>query len=257
MKSHWPRPASSLQALDLFHRMDKPSIERARELLEQASVHDPDYAPAYSHMASLRMRWIGQGWSEDEYADRTLAASAARMAIERDRNDALALAIYGHMQSYLLKDYRLAQEYLERALAAGPSCAIAWGYSSLTSGYLGDVATAIARGERAVRLSPLGADAFWLEHYLSQAYYLGGRYDDAIAWGRMSAAHAGSNTSNLRCLIASLVAAGEMDEARKIAEHLMQVVPTFRLATFLTRTPLAGEVREEFAQRLRRAGVPD
>ena len=33
------------------------------------------------------------------------AANAARLAIERDRNDAIGLAIYGHVQSYLLKDY--------------------------------------------------------------------------------------------------------------------------------------------------------
>ena len=51
-----------------------------------------------------------------------------------------------------------------------------------------------------MRLSPLGPDAFWLEHYLSQAYYLIGRYEDAVGWGRMSAAHAGANTSNLRSL---------------------------------------------------------
>jgi adenylate cyclase len=108
-----------------------------------------------------------------------------------------------------------------------------------------------------VRLSPIGADSFWLEHYLSQAYYLGGRYADAIAWGRMSAAHAGANTSNLRALIASLVAAGEIDEARKMAQHLMRLVPTFRLTTFRARTPLRGEVRDQFADRLRQAGVPD
>lgn len=247
----------TLQALDLFYRMDRASIVQARKLLEQASMHDPGYAPAYSHMASLYMRWIGQGWSEDEMADRAKAAKAARMALDRDPNDALGLAIYGHMQSYLLRAYDVAQDYLERALAAGPSCAWAWAYSSLTRGYLGDIATSIARAERAVRLSPLGADSFWLEHYLSQAYYLGGRYDDAIGWGRMSAAHAGANTSNLRCLIASLVAAGEVDEARKLAQHLLRLVPTFRLATFRARTPLPGDVRDLFSERLRRAGVPD
>jgi len=247
----------TLQALDRFYRMDRYSVEQARELLEQAIAHDPEYAPAYSHMASLRMRWIGQGWSADETADRTLAAGAARMAIERDRNDALGLAIYGHLQSYLLKDYDVAQEYLERAMAAGPSCAWAWAYSGLTRSYLGEIATAIARTERAVRLSPIGADSFWLEHYLSQSYYLGGRYDDAIAWGRMSAAHAGANTSNLRSLIASLVAVGEMDEARTIVRRLMELVPTFRLTTFRARTPLRGGVRDQFADRLRQAGVPD
>jgi tetratricopeptide (TPR) repeat protein len=247
----------TLQALDLFYRMDRSSIARARELLEQASAHDPEYAPAYSHMASLVMRWIGQGWSEDEMADRAMAANAARMATERDRNDALGLAIYGHLQSYLMKDYATAQNYLERALAAGPSCAWAWAYSGLTCGYLGDIATSIARTERAVRLSPLGPDAFWLEHYLSQSYYLGDRFDEAIAWGRMSAARAGANTSNLRCLIASLVAAEKMDEAREIAQRLLQLVPTYRVTIFRALTPLRGEVRDLFAHRLQLAGVPD
>jgi adenylate cyclase len=247
----------TLQALDLFYRMDRDSITRARELFEQAVAHDPDYAPAYSHIASLHMRWIGQGWSEDELADRRKAADAARLAIERDRNDAIGLAIYGHVQSYLLKDYTIATDYFNRAVAVGPSCAWAWGYSSLTCGYLGDYETAVARAERAVRLSPLGPDAFWLEHYLSQAYYLSGRYEDAVGWGRMSAAHAGANTSNLRSLIASLVALREIDEARSIAHRLLQLVPTFRLSTFRARTPLGGEVRDLFAHRLSLAGVPE
>ena len=247
----------TLQALDLFYRMDRASITRARELLEQAVAHDPDYAPAYSHMASLHMRWIGQGWSEDEMADRGMAADAARRAIDRDRNDAIGLAIYGHVQSYLLKDYSNAIDYFNRALTVGPSCAWAWGYSSLTCGYLGDYETAVIRAESGVRLSPLGPDAFWLEHYLSQAYYLSGRYEEAVGWGRMSAAHAGANTSNLRSLIASLVALSEIDEARSVAERLLQLAPTFRLTTFRARTPLRDEVRELFAHRLSLAGVPE
>ncbi len=247
----------TLQALDLSCRMDRSSLMRARELLKQATLHDPGYAPAYSQLALLQTRWIGQGWSEDELADRTMAAKAARMAIDHDRNDALGLAIYGHLQSYLMKDYEVAQEYLERALEAGPSCASAWAYSSLRFGYLGDTAKAITRAERAVRLSPVGADAFWFEHFLSQSYYLDGRYDDAIGWGRMSAAHAGANISNLRCLIASLVAVGDMEEARKIAQHLLQLVPTFNLTMFRTRTPLCGEALGLFVKRLGLAGVPD
>ena len=34
----------TLQALDSFYRMDRASIAQARELLEQAVAHDPDYA---------------------------------------------------------------------------------------------------------------------------------------------------------------------------------------------------------------------
>ncbi len=247
----------TLQALDQLSRMDTGSLDRARKLLDQAIAIDPDYAPAYSRMASLHLRWIAQGWSQDEIADRRMAASNARLAIERDPNDAVALAIFGHIQSYLLKDYGIAMDYLNRAMAVGPSCAVAWGYSSLTCGYLGDFATAVGRAERAVQLLPLGPEAFWFEHFLSQAYYLSGRYDDAVAWARMSDAHNSANTANLRCFAASLAALNRVEEAHQIAGRLLRLVPTFRLTTFRSRTPLPGEVGDLFAKRLGIAGVPE
>ena len=246
----------TLQAMDLSYRLDRVSLETAVGLLEQACVLDPDYAPAYSHLALSRLWLIGQGWSREEWVDQDLVAAAARKAVERDRNDALGLAIYGHQQSYLAKDYRAGQAFLDSAIAAGPSCAWAWTLNGLTCGYLGDAATAVTRTEHAMRLSPVGADAFWFEHFLSQSYYLAGRYEDSIAWGQMSAAHGGANTSNLRCLIAGFVAAGRMDEARATAQRHMQLVPSFSLAVFQRRTPLNGDVRTQFVHRLQQAGIP-
>jgi adenylate cyclase len=247
----------TLQALHHLNRMERSSLEQARELLQQAVAADPDYAPAYSRLASLHLRRVAQGWSANETADRSQAGAAARMAIERDRNDPVALAIYGHTQSYLGKDYAIGKDYIERAMAVGPSCAVAWGYSSLTCGYLGDYTNAVPRAERAVRLSPIGPDAFWFEHFLSQAYYLADRYEEAVAWARMSDAHNAANTANQRCLIAALVALGEVEEARALAERLLRHDSSFRLTTFALRTPLPGEIRNIFVERLRLAGLPD
>lgn len=247
----------TLQALDVSYRMDRAAIEHARDLLERACALDPGYAPAFSQLASMHLWLFGQGWSDDERASMERTAVAARHAIERDRNDAVGLAIYGHTQSYLLKNYQAGHSYLERAIVAGPSCASAWAYSGLTCGYLGDTATAVARTEKAVRLSPVGPDAYWLEHFLSQSYYLAGRFEDAVSWARMSAAHVGSNVSNLRCLVASLVAAGRMEEARSAARQIVRLVPDFHLSQYLQRTPLTGDIRDLFVQRLGRAGLPD
>lgn len=246
----------TLQAFDQLYRMDHGSFFRARELLSQALAHDPGYAPAHSYTAYWHIFCIGQGWSQDLAADTAAAAKSAQAAVELDRNDALGLAFYGHMQSYLLKDYAAAMDLLDRALTAGPSCAWAHTMKSLTCGYIGDYAAALSHAEQAVRLSPLGPDAFLHEHVLSQAHYLGGRYDEAIAWARMSSAHCGAQTSNLRCLIASLVAAGSMEEARVAAQRLLQLEPRFRVESFRSRTPLQGEVRDLFAERLRAAGLP-
>lgn len=247
----------TLQALDQLYRMDRASFFRSRDLLRQALMHDPTYAPAHSYSAYWHVTCVGQGWSSDLVADTAAAASAAQAAVERDRSDALGLAFSGHMQSYLLKNFAAAMDLLDRALVAGPSCAWAHALSSVTCGYVGDYATSVTRAEHAIRLSPLGPDAYFHENVVAQAYYLADRYDDAVAWARMSAAHCDAQTSNLRCLVAGLVAAGDVSEARRVALRLMQLEPTFQLATFRSRTPLQGDVRDRFAERLRTAGLPD
>lgn len=247
----------TLRALDHLYRMDRASFFRAHELLGEALAHDQDYAPAYSHLAYWHVTCVGQGWSQDVQGHIAAAEAAARSAIERDRNDPLALALFGHYHSYLRKDYARAAELLDRALAVGPSNAWAWSLSSLTCGYVGELDAALKRAELAVRLSPIGPDAYWHEHVLSQADYLRGQYKDAVAWGRVSEAHCGAQTSNLRTLIASQVALGNMQEARRIAHRLLEVDPTFRLAGFKAKTPLGGDVREQFAGRLRLSGLPE
>jgi adenylate cyclase len=122
---------------------------------------------------------------------------------------------------------------------------------------LGDHATALARAEQAVRLSPLGPDAYYHEHGLSQALYFLGRFDEAAAWGQLSEAHCGAHAPNLRCLIACLAAAGNLEEARAAGRKLLQVEPGFGLAKFRARTPLSGEARDRFVEHLRSAGLPD
>jgi tetratricopeptide (TPR) repeat protein len=193
----------------------------------------------------------------DADRDAEAAIQAAHAAIERDRNDALALALHGHILSYVRRDFAAAATFLDRARTVGPSCAWAWSFSSLTRGYLGDGPTAVTQARHAVRLSPLGPDAALHEHALSQAHYIDGDYEQAADWGRLSAAHNRAHVSNLRTLIASLVVLGRLDEARGYAQRLMRLSPSFRIAEFRSRTPLQGELRDQFAQRLRLGGLPE
>jgi TolB-like protein/Tfp pilus assembly protein PilF len=247
-----------LQGLDRLHRMDRPSFFLARDLMRDAIAADPNYAPAHSHTAYWHLTCVGQGWSQDPDADTQAAANAARAAIDLDPNDATALAFYGQIQGYLMKNHDSAAGFLDRALAAGPSCAWAWTMSSFARGWAGDAVTALARAEQAVRLSPRGPDAYYHEHALAQAHYLCGNHQDAAAWGRMSVSrNNGAQTSNLRTLAVTLVALGELDEARQVGQRLLQWDPSFRLATFRARTPLRGTILDHFVERLRVAGLPD
>lgn len=247
----------TLQALEFFYREDEESFSATQVLLHRATAHDPSYGPAYTHLAYLYVRKIGQGWSKDHKSDATEASEAARRAIALDRNDALALAIQGHTISYLFHDHAAAESYLERARQVGPSCARAWTCSSFTAGFRGDTETAVQFAEKGVRLSPLGWDAAITEHGLSQAYYNAGRFQEAADWARMSRAHAPQHLPNLRCLAASLVAIGEVGEARGAAAAVLRIDRGFNLTRFRERTPLAADVRDLFIERLRIAGMPD
>jgi adenylate cyclase len=246
----------TLQALAQIYRMDRESFRQARKLLREAIAHDPHYAPAYSYSSYLQILIIGQGWSQDVEVDGALTIAAAEAAIRYDQNDAMALAVYGHIQSFVRKDYETAMTFLDRAIVAGPSCAWAWSMNSFTCQYRGDGGNAVTRAEHGVRLSPIGPDAFWHEAALSQAHYVNGNYDAAISWGRMSNAHSPNNGSNLRVLIASLVAIGEREQAARFAQQLLAIAPEFRLHVFRQRTPLEGELRDTFIERLRIAGLP-
>jgi TolB-like protein/class 3 adenylate cyclase/Tfp pilus assembly protein PilF len=245
-----------LQGMDVFYRMQHDTFDRAHELLIAAIAHDPKYALAHTYCAQWHLIRIGQGWSDDEARDTEAADKAAATALELDSNDALALAISGHMRSYLFRDYERATDLLDRAVTAGPNCAMAWCLSSLIAGFVGDAATAVKRAEYALRLSPLVPDIYWYEIVLTQAYYLAGRYDEAVAIGRKAFSHNDRQASGLRVLIASLVAAGEMEQARRIARRLLEVTPGFSLGAFAARTPLRGAARDVFVKRLREAGLP-
>ena len=247
----------TLQALEHLYPADRHALARAEALLQRAISLDSNYSAALSHLAYLHLFRINQGLSDDEHADRLAAADAANRAVDRDHNDALGLAIHGHMGGYLGKDHEAALAILERAITLRPSCALAWAFSSFTCGILGDSAAAIARARTALRLSPIGPEAAsWHEHAYSQAHYLAGQYEEAIAWAQTAARH-GRQTSNLRCLAASLVAVDRMPEARDVARQILATNPSFRLEPYRAYTPLKGRIADLFVERLRRAGLPE
>jgi adenylate cyclase len=246
-----------LQALDLIYRMDYESFSRSRGLLQQAIAHDPSYAPSYAYTALWYIFRVGEIGSPDPEADGVAAATHAFAALERDGDDSLALAISGHVQSYLLKNYDKAISLLDAALAAGPNSAMAWTMSSLTRGFVGDGARAIQHAEQGVRLSPLDARLFRHEGGLAQAHYVQGNYREALEWVRSAVGRNGSIRYNLRTLIATLVALGKEEEAAETAQQFLRVQPDFRVGRYAKHCPFLQPIRDIWLERLRLAGLPE
>ncbi|WP_422003490.1 tetratricopeptide repeat protein [Reyranella sp.] len=178
-------------------------------------------------------------------------------ALARDEGLALALAIRGHMKSFLDHDFEGASALLERALASGPNLPLAWSFASCTSGYRGDGPVAVLRAERALRLSPRDPFAFRHESMLAQAHYINGHHELAVEWGERALASNPRFSSNLRVLIAALVALGRNERAAAHAKALLAAEPGFRILSWARRTPFRGALLDGVVARLREAGLPD
>ncbi|MFN3670829.1 MAG: adenylate/guanylate cyclase domain-containing protein [Bosea sp. (in: a-proteobacteria)] len=246
-----------LQARDLLYKMDAESFARAHGLLQQAMVLDPSYAPPFTYTALWHVFRVGELGSPDPDGDTKAAAERALAAIERDGNDALALAIYGHVQAFLLRDPVTAHRFLDRAIEAGPSVAMAWTMSSAARGFVGDGKLAVQHGEQGQRLAPADPYRFWHEGILAQAHYINHDYDQAIGWALSAVAQNPSIRFTLRTLAASLAAAGRLAEARTAAERLLQIQPDFRLAVYALRCPFVAPILAVWLGHLRQAGLPD
>lgn len=246
-----------LQGVDLQYALAQPTYDHAGALLEEAIRRDPGFAPAHAYLATWHNFRIGQGWSPDRVADAAAAERHAALALELDRNNAVALAIHGQVCSFHQRNYRLARRYLDRALEVGPSCVVAWTLSSATHSWTGQGEAAVAHARRALALSPRDPFAFFAEHMLSQGHYMAGEHEAAIALGQRVEDANPRLTSNLRTLAVALVAAGERDRAREVAARMLRLEPDFRLGSFEARTPLADGVRGTYVGRLRQAGLPD
>jgi len=220
-------------------------------------VIDPSYAPAFSYAAYWHCYRIGQEWSPDLAMDFAEAARLSIAAIDRDGSDAMALAIHGHVQSIVMKDFDAALRSFDRALAVCPNSAVAWTFSGATYCFTGDGPRAVARAEAGLRLSPTDLHVFFAEHILSQAHYINGNFDQAVLWAQRADQRNRRLTSNLRTLTASLVAIGRLDEAREVARRHMEIVPTFSVSAWAARTPMQDTIRKGRVARLLLAGMPD
>jgi adenylate cyclase len=244
-----------LRALDLLYRLDYASFSTARTLLERAREEDPSYAAPFAFSAHWHMFNIAEGWSSDLRADADEVIRLSNCAIDRDPFNGLAFALQGHGRAMFFRDYDVAIHLVDRATTISPSNSWAWTFSSGPYGFVGQTKEAIARAERAMRLSPIDPQSFFKLCLLGQNHYLSGTYEEAIRWCRKSLSLNPRFGNAARVLAASLVAVGRGAEAKRVAEHHRQILPRFRVSEYAQRCPFEEPVAALYVRRLKEAGI--
>ena len=246
-----------LRAFALLYRLSRDEFLQAGDLLEKAIAFDPGFAAAYTWRAWWYLWKFGQGWMSDPASEIPEASRLAQAALDRDPDDALALAISAHLASFFHKDYDRALELFERALALNPNCQQAWGLSGITLCYVGEAKAALDREAYALRLNPFDPLGFYFTGVSGLAAMLCGKYEEALAFGLKSRRENPRWSVNLRFLAATLVHLGRLEEARQMAREFLAIDQSFTLSAFRQWYPLREPELSTYIGALRQAGLPE
>jgi len=254
----------SLEAYDLFlraqenmHNFSRAVFETAEALFDAAIAKDPHYSAALAWRAYWHVLRVGQGWSPDPADDATQADCFARSAIECNNMDPMALAVHGHIASYLYKDFDLAFRRFEAALSINPNAAPVWLWSAAAHAWIGDGARALEEIAKAMALSPFDPLIYAYSSVAAMAYLANGEYDRAIECALRSLRENPTYTRAYRQLVMALVLVGREDEARTRARSLLELEPGLTVTGFRRRYPGSASTHADlFCDALAKAGVP-
>ncbi len=245
-----------LRAIPLMYSMERDKYEEAGRLLERAHASDPDNAMVAAWNAYWQVYYVGQGWTTDVNTAFEKAEDMSARAMRRDPENAEAQGIYGHICSFLHRDYDNALHYFERSLRLNPNSAIIWALSAATHCYVGIPGAAIERLDRYRDLAPFDPHFLFLEGIYSMAHAINEDYPRAAIVGRRVVGANPSFLNNYKHLIAALGHLGRHEEAARYVEKLLAIEPDFTVARFLEQYPLVRkEDRQRYAKGLVLAGI--
>jgi TolB-like protein/class 3 adenylate cyclase len=228
--------------------------ERAIVLLENALAIDPDYVAAHGLAA-----WCNSIFATITPGDprRAVAIHHARSVLGPDTDDSLALAFAAFALALFDREYDIAVDAIERALAITPSSAIVLSFGSLVYAYSGYFQKAINSAEASLRLSPNDPMRFNAELAAAYGYYFTQRYQDSAEAVQRCIHVNPLAVPAIAFSVACFFKTGDARNARKMADRLLEVVPDFSVKSFIMVGRFPAEQNKEYAAALLDAGLPE
>lgn len=223
------RPATDLSVYDAYLRAlatasSARRIPMALALLERAISCDSHYAPALALAANCCMRLSMDQISTDPAADAGKGAEFARRALEAAPDDPGVLANAARPLAYAGEDIKVAIALMDRALALSPHFARGWYVRGFLKYWAGDLDSAIAEVETALRLSPrcrFGTPLTAIANALAFAE----RFSEAIPKLHLAIQEDPGFPPNYRLLATCYAHLGRLDQARAALARLPKTAP--------------------------------
>jgi len=238
-----------------FQFKTKEQNRTARELFAKAIALDPGFAMAYAMLAWTHAFDATNGWSDARETSLRRALELATRAIELDEAMPVAYFVRGICYWELGEPGKALVES-DRAIAYDPNYAGAHVLDAMLLYYNGRPEEGLQRIEKAIRLNP--HHPYNYRFHLGQAYYILGRYSEAIKTFRAAME---SNPTAERChiwLAAALGQSGDTDEAAAEIDQLLGSNRELTLARIKEAFPFKDPADlEHFLDGLRKAGLSE
>jgi adenylate cyclase len=244
-----------IHANSLFWRLNKVDGETAISLLRRAVAQYSDYGPAHSMLAFMLLVSGRLAWTSAELeVQLPEAEQLATKATSLDNSDPWAHLALGFV-AYTRRSTDEAVEEFTRALDLNPNFAAAHGYLALALALADRAKEAIALGEQAIRMSPHDPQNGVFNVALAAAYYLEGRFAEAVTLGRKATQQLPQLSGAHRIYVASLAQVGQINDAHQALHRLKELQPGISIAWIERYVPYTAGAMAKFTEGMRKAGL--
>ena len=182
----------------------------------------------------------------------------AERVTQSGKDDAVALSFGGLALGRVVGDLEGGIALIDKALVLNPNLAAAWHGSGWVRAFQRDTDVALEHVARAMRLSPLDPLMFSMQMVTGHAYYIAGRYAEAVTWAEKAFRERPNLLPTIRLMAATNALSGRLEEAQKAIARGHALDPDMRISNLKDRVgPFHPEDFARYVQALRLAGLPE
>ncbi len=234
-----------------YYRYTRSSNMKARQMFQKAIELDPQYASAYVALAETRIADAAYGWTEFSNQELQQAHDLAQKALSINESNSAGHRVLGELHRRKMQDDLANIEY-QRAIELNPNDARSRRSLAGYMLYSGQTDEAIELFESALRFDPNSTPGSFMN--LGLAYYLKGRYQDAISTLKRGVSQNPEFAGHYVGLAAAYGQAGRSDDAKFAAEKVLKLHPFFKLDSYGSVFRDSAD-RDKIIEGLRKAGL--
>jgi adenylate cyclase len=244
----------TMQAKEILHgSRNKERIEKARRLLEEALALDPQYAAAYTDLASVHTNLVAIGASDSPRESLLKALDLNKKALALDDSDS-------HIHAGLAITYMFIREpdkslaEAQKAVSLNPNSAQAYHALGWSLNFVGRSQEALPHLQKSLRLNPIPTKSNVFEA-LATSYMKLGRYEEAIAPLKRGLQIFGPDTLLTHFYLGRVyVLMGREKEAFAEWAEVRRIDPNFKFGQYVFGLWTGQSEKDRLLENMRKAG---